>query len=363
LRLEVADGDVSVIVPVILSGGSGSRLWPLSTAERPKQFLPIVGTDSLIRQTLSRVADRQRFEAPVIVANVSHEQDCREEMQGLDEATLVLEPIARNTAAAIAMAAIVVSRVHGPDATMLVMPSDHVIARTDQFEAAVDVAEEAARAGRLVTFGVTPTGPETGYGYIEAGDPIGSDAQVFGVKRFTEKPQLETAEAMLAAGNHFWNGGIFLFRASDLFEELDRFAPQIARCARNAVESSVKRNNVVVADAAALEPCPNLSIDYAVMERSDRVAMVPLDAGWSDVGSWDAVAGLDDKPTLHNLVDCEGVYVRAEGLKVTAKGLRDVVIVVANGQLLVLPRALSQDMKELIAHGSEKRADHLGNAS
>lgn len=341
-----------MIVPIVLSGGSGTRLWPLSTAERPKQFLALTGPTSLFRQTLERVADRAAYAAPIVVANAAHEGLCLAEMA--DGGQLLFEPVARNTAAAIAMAAEIAREQHGDDALLLVMPSDHLIADPGAFHAAVAAGAAAAGSGRLVTFGVCPTGPDTGYGYIKAGGMIDGAAGAREVARFTEKPDRDAAERMLGEGGYFWNGGIFLFTAGTFLEELERLAGDIARSARQAIADGEREGTIIRPARANLEHCPSISVDYAVMERSNRVAMVPLDAGWSDVGSWDAIAELasaaleDERITAVNSSNC---YVRTDGLKVGLLGVEDLLVVAVGDRVLIMRKGHSQQVKQL-ASGS-----------
>lgn len=341
-----------MIVPVILSGGSGTRLWPLSTPERPKQFLNLVGDQSLFQATLSRVSDRTHYLPPVVVSNAAHRDLARDELAAHDGAQLILEPCARNTAAAIIMAAQTVRKSHGPEQLVLVMPSDHVIGDVQRFHAAVWIASAAAEAGRLVTFGIKPSGPETGYGYLQAGAAIEHAPGAFEVERFTEKPKLDKAQEMVATGRHYWNGGIFMFRAGDLLQEAERHAPEVYRSAIRAISDSQQEGSCTMPDLAALEPCPNISIDYAVMERSDRIAMVPLDANWSDVGTWDALAevGLSSiaNPNL-TVVESENCYVRSDGMKVALVGVEDLIIVASSSQVLVMKRGRSQDIRDVVA--------------
>lgn len=341
-----------MIVPVILSGGSGTRLWPLSTSERPKQFLPLIGDRSLFHQTLERVSDRQAYLPPVVVANAAHKDLCLGEMDSSEGSFLILEPCARNTAAAIIMAAELVRKHYGPDQLILVMPSDHLIESSEAFHAAVQVAARAAEAGRLVTFGVTPTGPETGYGYLEAGAELNQVDGASEVAKFTEKPDLETAKEMVASLRHFWNGGIFLFRVDELLAEAATQSTSIHTCSVEAIGRAERNGSCILPSKEALEPCPNVSIDYAIMERSNRVAMVPLTAGWSDVGSWDALAELNgagrDDGCVVRLVS-ENCYVRSEGIKVALLGVDDLVVVASGDQVLIMKRGLSQDIRQLAA--------------
>ena len=341
-----------MIVPVILSGGSGTRLWPLSTPERPKQFLPLVGELSLFRQTVDRVSDRRSYAPPIVVANSSHEKLCLEGLDGIAGARLILEPCAKNTAVAIAMAARLALDEHGPDAFILVMPSDHLIGEPDRFHVAVAAALEAAETGRLVTFGVQPSGPETGYGYLQGGEAIPGTAAAREVARFTEKPKREVAEQMIAGGDHFWNGGIFLYPARDFLAEIDRLAPEIAGAAQSAMGAATIEGPIVRPPLDALEPCPNLSVDYAVMERSNRVAMVPLDAGWSDIGSWDALAEIASETNQGGLitaVDSKNCYVRSDGLRVGLLGVDDLLVVAVGDRVLIMRKGHSQNVRELAA--------------
>jgi mannose-1-phosphate guanylyltransferase len=341
------------IVPVILSGGAGSRLWPYSTEETPKQFLSFTGAKNLFQLTLERVADRQRFTAPVVVGNLRHSALCERELSLEGEGMrLVLEPCARNTAAAIAMAAVEARRSHGDDAILLVMPSDHVIEDIAAFHEAVRLGEAAARGGRLVTFGIRPTGPDTGFGYIQTGADLPQMDGVKQVVRFVEKPQFEAAERMVADGQHLWNGGIFLFRAGTFLEELTLHAPAIAAAAERAIAIGERHGSRIIPASAALEDCPSESVDYAVMEHSTRLAVVPMSPGWSDLGSWDALAELLSTSSPVGpitTVDCESCYIHSDGLQVAALGVRDLIIVASRGRLLILPRGRSQEVKKLLS--------------
>lgn len=346
-----------MIVPVVLSGGSGTRLWPLSTPDRPKQFHSLVGDKSLFRATLERVSDRQNYHPPLVVANAAHRELCLAELAGDQGARLILEPCARNTAAAIVMAAEVVRQTYSPDQIMLVMPSDHLIGRVEDFHAAVAAGVSAAADGRLVTFGVTPSGPETGYGYLEAGPGIAEAPGAFEVARFTEKPDLATAEQMLATGRHYWNGGIFMFRAADFLDEARRHAPEIYEASTRAVAHADEDGQSILPAQDELDPCPNISVDYAVMERSDRVAMVPLDAQWSDVGSWDALAEIDG-PASGELrmtaINSRNCYVRSDGIEVSLLGVEDLVVVASGNRVLVMRKGHSQDIRQLVAELAAK---------
>ena len=341
------------IIPVVLSGGGGSRLWPFSTNETPKQFLPLVGQKSLFREALDRVRDRLQFSAPIVVGSARHADLCERELAGESASSrLILEPCARNTAAAVAMAAALARIEHGDEALILVMPSDHVIEDVPTFHAAVRSGEAAARAGHLVTFGIRPTGADTGYGYLHMGSELSSAPGVMEVARFVEKPPLDLAESMVRGGEHLWNAGIFLFKAGALLDEMASFAPEIARSARMAIATAAREGIRVMPSIEVLADCPSESIDYAVMEHSKQVATVPMSPGWSDLGSWDALAsmvaeGRNEGPVT--VVDCDNCYIRSDGLQVAALGVSDLIIVASGQRLLVLPRGRSQEVKRLLS--------------
>lgn len=348
---SAADAGTPTIVPVILSGGAGSRLWPYSTEDTPKQFLSFTGTKSLFQLTLDRIGDRTRFAAPIVVGNIRHADLCAAELASEEGACLILEPCARNTAAAIGMAAETARKLHGDDALLLVMPSDHVIEDVTAFHEGIEAGEAPARAGRLVLFGIRPNKPETGFGYIRTGSNISTLDGVHEVERFIEKPPLPAAQEMVADGRHLWNAGIFLFSAGTFLDELKQHAPSIAEAARNAVERGQKAKSYIIADQASLEACPSESVDYAVMERSSQLAVVPMSPGWSDLGSWDALAELLQSRSHGPItaVDCDDCYIRSDGLEVAALGVRDLIIVASKGRLLILPRGRSQEVKKLLS--------------
>jgi mannose-1-phosphate guanylyltransferase len=337
-----------LIVPVILSGGSGTRLWPMSVADRPKQFLALTGDRTMFELTLDRVADPERFAAPLIVANARHADLIGVQLAnaGVSGATLLLEPCARNTAPAIALAAH-----RAGDAVMLIMPSDHVIADSLAFQAAIDRALPLANQGWLVTFGIAPDGPETGYGYIRGGESIAPGAHQ--VDRFVEKPSLDKAEAMLTEGGHFWNGGIFLFRADRFLEALSAHAPDMAMAVERAVAAGEASGDRFLPDMRCFEACPSDSVDYAVMEKADKVAVVPVAMGWSDLGSWDALHDIGEKDEAGNRLTpgtrIEGGsnnLVHAQGIRVSMAGVSDLIVVATADEILILPRGGSQAAKQ-----------------
>jgi mannose-1-phosphate guanylyltransferase len=342
--------DATTIIPVILSGGSGTRLWPMSTPERPKQLLALTADETMLQLTARRTVG-PAFGSPIVVANARHADEIEAQLSGIGAAaaTLILEPVARNTAPAIALAAIAADK----DAALLVMPSDHVIADTAAFHAAVAAALPMVEQGWLVTFGIDPHAAETGYGWIHVGEAIAS--RVHRVARFVEKPPKDRAEAMLAAGDHVWNGGIFLFRADAFLGALSVHAPDMLHAAQQAMLNGRVEGARVYPDANAFGVSPSESVDYAVMEKAERVAVVPVSMGWSDLGSWDALHELSHPDENGNAckgdvvaVETENCLVRADGVRVALVGVTD-LIVVANGKdVLIMPRGRSQEVKKLI---------------
>ena len=338
------------IVPVILSGGSGTRLWPLSREAYPKQFLPLVGEDTMLQATWKRVASIAG-KAPIVVANQEHRFMAAEQLRecNVQPQALILEPIGRNTAPAIAIAALQVLA-GDEDALLLVLPSDHVVRDQKAFHLAVTEAATAAETGKLVTFGIVPTAPETGYGYIKATSGEGARA----VDRFVEKPDLATAESYVASGEYFWNSGMFLFKASRYLQELEKLQPAILAACRNALGKATRDNDFVRLDADAFAASPNDSIDYAVMEKTSDAAVVPLDAGWNDVGSWSALWEVSDKDADGNAchgdviaLDCHNSY--AYGTRLIAMvGLEDVVVVETDDAVFVGHKDRVQDVKTIV---------------
>jgi mannose-1-phosphate guanylyltransferase len=343
------------VTPVILSGGGGTRLWPMSTPDQPKQFLALTGELTMFQLTVQRVGDRTRFSAPIVVANAAHLPLVIAQLAELDihDAILIMEPCARNTAPAIALAALAATEsAAGPATPLLVMPSDHVIGAEHAFLGAAQKLLPLVEDGWLATFGIAPTGPETGYGYIQMGESLSES--VHRVAQFVEKPDLARAQTMLESGEHLWNGGIFLFRADAFLGALSQFAPEMLTAAQNAMSSADRDGNHLFPNADAFAASPSDSIDYAVMEQADRVAVVPVTMGWSDVGSWDALFDLGgssgETSSGKNVIaiDCSDSLFKTDGIRINAVGVKDLIVVVSGGEVLIVPRGMSQDVKKIV---------------
>lgn len=341
----------ATIVPVILSGGAGTRLWPLSTAERPKQLHALAAAATMLQMTAQRVADPSRFTAPIVVAGARHREEIAAQLQaiGVEPRLLILEPCGRNTAAAIALAALQ----SPPEALLLVMPSDHFIGRPEAFLAAVAAATPHAEQGHLVTFGITPTRPETGYGYIQRGAGLGGGA--FAVHRFVEKPDAQRAADYIISGDYDWNGGIFLLRAGDLIAGLDLHAPDILAGVRAALAGTGPEGGCVSPDPALFAAVRSQSIDYALFEPHERVAVVPVDMDWSDLGSWDALYELAGKDPAANAragrvtaTDTRSCLLHSSGPRILTVGVEDLIVVATDDAVLVLPRGQSQRVREAV---------------
>ena len=358
------------VIPVVLAGGAGSRLWPLSTPVRPKQFLPLTSARTMLQETLLRVGDETLFQKPIIVCSEAYEETVAAQTAeiGVDLSSVILEPSPRNSAPAIAAAALVAAK-RDPNAILLISPADHMIRETALFTRLIDNAADAARQGSIVTFGITPTRPETGYGYIRAGAPIGM-AGAFEVAAFVEKPDLPKARSYLAAGSYLWNSGMFLFRACDMLEELHRWRPEMLGAVSAAVEKAEFDGEVAAlggGDRWRLDPksfadSPSDSIDYTVMEKTERAAVCPAALTWSDIGSWDAIAQTQEGDADGNVVlgpatllDCEGVYARSEGPRIAAIGLNDLVVVATKETILITTKDQAQKVKDLAAMVSTKK--------
>ncbi|MBA2338016.1 MAG: mannose-1-phosphate guanylyltransferase/mannose-6-phosphate isomerase [Acidimicrobiia bacterium] len=341
----------AAIVPVILSGGSGTRLWPASRLETPKQLLALVGEHSLLRATLGRLEGVASRQPPVVVCSQIQAGAVRQEMEaaGHHQGVVIIEPEGRNTAPAVAVAAYAVD----PDAVLLVMPADHVLGDVEAFATAVAAGARAAASGSLVTFGVVPTHAATGYGYIRTDQDA---AGVSPVAEFVEKPDLADAERFIAGGRHLWNSGMFMFTAGHYLSELARFEPEVAAAAAAAMDrADTDETGAVILDREAFARSPNISIDYAVMERTDAALVVPLDAGWSDVGSWASLMDVARQDSNGNVIvgdviaeDVDGSYLRADGVLLAVVGLSDVVAVTTPDAVLVAAKDRAEDVKTLV---------------
>ena len=347
------------MIPVILSGGSGTRLWPLSRAKKPKQFLPLLNDKSMLQNTLLRLKGLPDLAAPMVICNEDHRFMVAEQLREVStrQADIILEPVGRNTAPAIAVAALkAIADKHDP--LLLVLAADHAIRDIPAFHRAIELATPAALQGKLVTFGIVPNCAHTGYGYIKKAEQSDatSIAEVFAVAEFCEKPDLATATGFVNSGQYYWNSGMFLFKASSLLAELQQFAPEIVRCAEQALQQACSDLDFIRLNKEAFASSPSDSIDYAVMEKSTNAVMVALDAGWSDVGSWDALWEVMAKDVHGNacrgdvlLEQCNNSYINAEERLVAVIGLNDVVVVETKDAVLVASKAHIQSVKNIVA--------------
>ena len=359
---------MTALVPVILCGGTGTRLWPLSRATYPKQYWALAGDgeETLLQQTHQRLEGIAALQPPLLICNEDHRFIVAEQMRqiGVEPAAILLEPMGRNTAPAVAVAALQATA-HGDDPLLLVLAADHVIQNAAGFRRAVAAGMAAAEAGQLVTFGIVPTAPETGYGYIEAaealntanasddGDPAA--LQPVRIARFVEKPDRATAEQFLASGRFTWNSGMFLFKASAILAELERLAPDVVSACRSALEHDSEDLDFLRLEREAFAACPNVAIDVAVMERTDRGAVLPLNAGWSDVGSWSALWETAEQDNSGNVlrgrVISEGssnCYLRSEHRLVVGLGVDNLVVVETDDVVLVAHKGRAQDVKTIV---------------
>jgi mannose-1-phosphate guanylyltransferase/mannose-6-phosphate isomerase len=353
-----------MLIPLILSGGSGTRLWPLSRELHPKQLLPLVGAQTMLQQTVQRTHGMADLAAPIVVCNESHRFMVAEQLreQAVTPQAIILEPIGRNTAPAVAVAALVAldrARKAGDaraeaalDPILLVLPADHVLRKVPAFQAAVSAGLAAARAGKLVTFGVVPDRPETGYGYIRRAP---GDGPAYAVQQFVEKPDVATAQQYVESGDYYWNSGMFMFRARAYLEELRRHAPAMLSACEDAVAAATRDLDFTRLSKSEFAACPSDSIDYAVMEKTDAAVVVPLDAGWSDVGSWSALQDALPRDEAGNVVhgdvlveDSSGCYLHSTSRLIGAVGLQDHVVVETKDAVLVAPRDRVQDVKALV---------------
>ncbi len=359
----------ATVYPVILCGGSGTRLWPMSRRALPKQFLPLVSDRSLLQDTIARLAGADTA-APVLVCNNEHRFLVAEQLRQIDvsAAAQLLEPVGRNTAPAAALAALWASE-QDPASVLLVLPADHLIREVSRLHAAIRQAVRLADAGMLVTFGVTPDHPATGYGYIERGASLDREEGAYRVARFVEKPDFARAQAFLDSGQFSWNSGMFAFRAARYLEELDKHRPDILAGARAAWATAVSDLDFLRLDESTFAACPAESIDYAVMEKTDAAAVIPVDMGWSDVGSWAMLWEVGGKDERGNVVrgdvhlrSTENCYVRAESRLVSVLGLRNTIVVETDDALLVADRSEAQAVKDVVGHLADaSRTEHLSH--
>lgn len=344
------------IVPIILSGGSGTRLWPMSRGLQPKQLLSLTGPQSLLKEALIGVGDPRRYTAPIVVCNEDHRFLVAEQLGEIDviPEAIVVEPIARSTAPAIATAAML-ARKREPNALLLVLPADHNVKDPAAFQASVDNAILGAMQGRLMTFGVPPDRVETGFGYIRCREPLDGAPGCFVVDRFVEKPDLVRASDYVASGEYVWNSGRFLFLADAYLAELGRFDAAISEACQSALAGARHENGFVYLDGTAFANAPARSIDCAVMEQTDRAAVVQVDMGWTDVGTWSTLWGIGDKDATGNVIvgdvvtlETERSYVRSQGQLVATLGVKDLTIVATDDAVLVAPRERAQDVRLLV---------------
>ena len=348
-----------MILPVILAGGSGTRLWPLSRALYPKQLINLVDRHTMLQNTILRLDGLTDAGNPVVICNDEYRFMVAEQLRQIDikADSIILEPVGRNTAPALAVAAIRAME-KGDDPVLLILPADHHIQFADQFQRVLEVGHEHARAGRLITFGIVPEKPETGYGYIKMGAPLPSanmDESAMAIAAFVEKPDLETARQYVASKAYCWNSGMFMFKASQVLKELEAFVPDIVAACRKAINKGTSDLDFFRLDEAAFSACPSDSIDYAVMEKTDRGAMVPMTAGWNDLGSWEALWQVGEKDDLDNVVkgdvvlhDVEDSYLHAENRLIAAVGLKDHIVVETSDAVMISPRDRVQDVKGLV---------------
>ena len=359
------------LIPVILCGGSGSRLWPMSRKLLPKQFLPLVTEHSLLQDTALRLRGLKGASAPILIANQEHRFLVGEQLAaiGIKPHALLVEPVGRNTAPAIAAAALQAAA-KDPDAVLIVLPSDHLIGDVPAFHRAFGRAATLAATGYLVTFGIEPTEPATGYGYIEEGAPLPGNKSAFRIRRFVEKPSLPKAKAFIAKGGFLWNSGMFAFTAGRYLDELKRFRPDILKAAKAAVEGAARDLDFVRLEAKAFAACPSDSVDYAVMERTDRGAVVRAKMRWSDVGSWSALWDVGSKDKAKNVArgdvwlhDAKGCYVRADARHVSLLGAENLVVVETGDAVLVASRGRAEDVREVVANLERKhRTEHVSHS-
>ena len=350
-----SEAQANKLIPVILSGGSGTRLWPVSRKSFPKQFWPLIAERSMLAETALRAASAE-FTPPIVVANQDHRFVVAEQLReaGINGARIVLEPVGRNSAPAIAAAALLAAKT-APESVLWIMAADAAIADQDALRAALRTAWAAARAGHIVTFGMEPTSPETGYGYIARGESLEGLPGAYLVERFLEKPDLAMAKSLLTAGGNLWNSGMFLFRADALLDELERLAPEVLTATRAAMAASTTDLDFIRLGAAEFATAPDISIDYAVAEKTDKAVVVPAAIGWSDVGSWSALFDIAPKDAQGNvalgdvvLENVSNSYVRNDASLTALLGVQDLIVVNTQDALLVASRDQAQNVKKIV---------------
>ncbi len=340
------------MIPVILSGGSGTRLWPLSRSQHPKQFLPLVSNNTMLQETVLRLRGLNELKAPMGVCNENHRFMMAEQLReiGAQPSAIILEPVGKNTAPAVALAALSAT---SPDEVLLVLPADHVIGDTLAFQAAVQKANTLAKQGNLVTFGVVPTEPETGYGYIKGGDA--SNEGSFKVAAFVEKPDFATAQTYVDSGDYYWNSGMFAFTAGRYLQELEKFQPEILLACENALANAQRDIDFIRPDAEIFLQCPADSIDYAVMEKTDQAVVIPLAADWNDVGSWSALWDVTHKDEHGNAIsgdvvtlDTENSFLHSSNKLITTVGVSDLIVVETDDAVMIASKDRVQDVKQIV---------------
>ena len=351
------------IIPVVLSGGSGTRMWPLSRSHYPKQFLPLVSEKTMLQETVLRLPELENLSSPMVVCNEDHRFMVAEQLHelGIQPQAILLEPFGRNTAAAVALAALAAP---SPEDILLVLSADHVITDHQALAEAIEKAVELAGAGNLVTFGIVPTAPETGYGYIQRGNAVGSGSG-YVVDRFVEKPDLQTAQSYLDDGGFYWNSGMFALKAGTYLQELDKFNPDMLSVCKSASKKGMKDLDFCRIDSQTFEQCPSDSIDYAVMEKTDHAVVIPLDAGWNDVGSWSSLWEVSDKDNdgnrLHGdvmTVDTHNSLLHSESRLLASIGLDNIVVIETDDAVMVASKDRVQDVKKIAERlKAEKRSE------
>jgi mannose-1-phosphate guanylyltransferase/mannose-1-phosphate guanylyltransferase/mannose-6-phosphate isomerase len=346
------------MIPVILSGGSGTRLWPLSRSQYPKQFLPLVSDYTMVQETILRLQGVEKLQPPLAVCNEDHRFMMAEQLRevNIQPSAIILEPIGRNTAPAVALAALSAD----PDDILLILPADHVIANVSAFQSAVHKANKLAEQGYLVTFGIVPDEPETGYGYIKTGDRVDSGSHK--VAAFVEKPNIQTAQEYVKSGDFFWNSGMFAFKAGQFLQELNKFQPEILDACKNALKNKMQDTDFIRLDKKAFSQCPSDSIDYAVMEKTDRAVVIPLDAEWNDVGSWSALWDVTDKDEQGNAVSGDVIalntsnsFLHASNKLITTIGVDNLIVIETDDAVMIANKDHVQDVKKIVDQLKEQK--------